>query len=134
MFTLTVQQNDPGLDVGTVRGFFGYTIPYLSPTSTAGTTAPTNVLEDFNTDNPGNPGVNGIPIAAGFIFDQSNLQLNYIPGQLTAARLVREAGATTGANELQFSMQQNESFNFKVTYGPTDKSAIAHIRFKNPRG
>jgi hypothetical protein len=129
LFTLTIAAPDPGLNVGTVQAFFGYVMPYFAPTIAPGTAPPTAVFEDFDTDDPAPPLAN---IPDDFIFDQSNLRLDYTPGQLSAARLVLEAGAQQGENEVEFVMQQGENFSFRVAFGDQGAAANNFIRFLTP--
>lgn len=130
LFTLTVP-GAPGT-MGTVQEFFAYTIPYLVSPVAIGIAPRVAFLEDFNADDPADPGANpnGIPIGPGTTFAESFLTLDYTQGQLTSARLIREDPATQGANYLRFTMQGGESFSFRVAAALG--SAVSR-KFSNPQ-
>lgn len=134
LFTLTVP-GAPGT-MGRVEGFFGYAIPMLVHTVAIGNNPTTGVLEDFNTANPADPGANpnGIPINAGQVFDQSNVTLDYSNGQLTSVRLIREDLANAGPNFLRFTMQQGDSFSFRVAFGDQAPATTFSRAFLSPEG
>jgi hypothetical protein len=134
LFTHVMGPGDPidpqtGLRVFTAN--FAYVIPMFPQFGTPGNAAAINRLEDFNTDDPGDPGPGaGIPILSGYIFEGSNLRLEHTASQV---RLVRENPANQGANLIAVTMQQNETLTFSVAYGRDPAGNLYSTSFRQPR-
>lgn len=102
LFTLTIGPGsniDPITGIGTERAIFGYMLQPLIPTVAQQTTTVTPIDEDFNSDDPAAPVAN---IPTGFVFDQSNLRIDY------TATSVRLVGAQT-ENQVQVVLQAGEN-------------------------
>lgn len=132
LFTHVMGPGDP-IDPGTgLREFtrtFGYAIPYLVPTA-VGTAADITRLEDFNTDDPGDPGptANGIGVPSGFVFQESVLKIEYTA---SLVRLVRENLPEQGPNLLRVSMQPGEFISFGIAMGEEAPASSYYVALKD---
>jgi hypothetical protein len=128
LFTLTITPDlvNPFTGVGTVTAFFGYVVPYIIPTTDPQATEGTTVTEDFNTDDPGAPGLAGIPIPNNHIFEGSGLRHTH--GPLTSVRLTA-AGGTTSDNFLRYTFQAGDTFtySFASDQNPLLNLAVASL-------
>lgn len=134
LFALTVSASDvdPTTGLGTVRGFFGYTIPYIFPTTEVQDQDPTTRVEDFN-DEPAT--VAGTPIGSPRNFAGSALRVihNIAPAANFTLRGVPDAmGQVTTERFIRANVGAGQFFAFQFFSDPqtfANRLAVSQVSF-----